>query len=248
MEDRPIILLGDIHGDLDKVRAYLAWHKITDCVVVQVGDFGYSLSNGLQTEAKYLGSLQHYNKFFKTRNITFYAIRGNHDDPSYFDGRFLLSNLRLLPDYTVLELGGKRWLFVGGALSIDRLDRQNEMKHRPTPVWWLDEKFVLDKDKALAAGAVDVVVTHTAPECACTYELVGRGDLLKRIVQEDGDHELPQDLAREQASVQALYDLLRINGSPLMNWYHGHFHKSTAVDYKETRFRCLGVNEFREHR
>ena len=87
-------------------------------------------------------------------------IRGNHDDPKFFDGTYNWSNIKLLPDYTVTVIEGKRILFIGGATSIDRLQRIPERS------WWEGEIFNLDVDKLSLYEAIDIVVTHTAPKFA----------------------------------------------------------------------------------
>lgn len=248
MMDRMVILLGDIHGDMRAVMRKVRQMDLRDVVIVQAGDFGFSIdADGLQSEKKYRKTLELYNKSFELRGITFYAIRGNHDDPSYFDGRFTMSNLVLLPDYSVLELNGQRWLLVGGAVSIDRLPRQLEIAKGGGAWWFSGEGFALDKEKIAAAGKVDVVVTHTAPDGACGYELVGRNDMLQTFIK-DGDHTLLADIAREQAAMQKMWQLLRFQGSELRNWYHGHFHKAVGNTFQGTRFRCLAVDEMLEHR
>ena len=67
-----------------------------------------------------------------------------------------------LADYTVEEIGGKTYLFVGGALSIDRELRLEGHS------WWSDEdiKELSDDEWNSIAGKFDVVITHTAPSIA----------------------------------------------------------------------------------
>lgn len=243
---KPIYILGDTHGDMACFARYVNKYKIEKCTIVHVGDFGFSIdAHGQQTEDKYSKSLAHYNKMFSARDITMYVIRGNHDDPAYFDGRFMLSNLKLLKDYTTLELNGQTWLFVGGALSVDRWERKwagGEGK------WWFaDEKFVLNKLEIDKLPKIDVVVTHTAPETVCSYELVGRSEIVHHMVAK-GDHSLLTELWHEQKLLQELYDILEFQGSPLTNWYFGHFHKSVKDTYKHTKFRCMAIDELDEHR
>lgn len=243
---KPVYLLGDIHGDLAKFARLVNKYKLRDFVVVQVGDFGISIDAwSTQTDEKFLKSLEHYNKMFKARGIEFYAIRGNHDVPERFDGRFTLSNIKLVPDYTVLELNGKNWLLVGGAVSVDRIDRINK---GGTGKWWFpDERFQLRTDLLPRLPKIDVVVTHGAPEALCSLELVGLGDFLNTYVQ-DGDYALRTDVWHEQKLVQELYDTLEFQGSELTHWYCGHYHKSVKDTFKHTRFRCMAIDELDEHR
>jgi UDP-2,3-diacylglucosamine pyrophosphatase LpxH len=84
-------------------------------------------SIGFTTPENDMRILEDLNEQLKKKNITMYAIRGNHDNPAFFKGDHILSNLKLLPDYTVLDLEGKKILLVGGAVSVDRVPRLTEM-------------------------------------------------------------------------------------------------------------------------
>ena len=66
----------------------------------------------------------------------------------------IFSNLEFIEDYTVKDLNGEKFLFVGGAISIDRRYRRESIDY------WIDEPFVFDENKAQEC---DVLVTHSAP-------------------------------------------------------------------------------------
>ena len=114
-----ILLLGDIHGNFEYVKYLIKNHQISDCTIIQVGDFGV----GFTHESNQIEVLMHLNKFLKLKNITMYALRGNHDDPKYFLGNHMYSNLKLVEDYFTLEIDGHKILLIGGAISIDRNQR-----------------------------------------------------------------------------------------------------------------------------
>jgi len=69
----------------------------------------------------------------------------------------MLPNFKLVPDYTRLEINGQSWLFVGGAVSINRIDREEGK------TWWPNEDMVLREDLAIPS---DVLVTHAGPSLA----------------------------------------------------------------------------------
>ena len=64
----------------------------------------------------------------------------------------MLPNFNLLPDYSRLELNGRLWLFVCGAISIKRIDRILG------ETWWPQEAFDFRDD---LAGPAEVLVTHS---------------------------------------------------------------------------------------
>ena len=54
-------------------------------------------------------------------------VRGNHDNPAYFDGvQFNHKRFLAVPDYTILSACNHTILCVGGAVSIDRCLRMQE--------------------------------------------------------------------------------------------------------------------------
>lgn len=242
MSEHPKLgFFGDIHGDFRTVRQKLVEHDLRDMTLVQVGDFGFSFALGykIQTEDKYAKSLQEFNNSLKARNIVMYAIRGNHDNPDYFDGRFMLSNLKLLPDYSVIDLNGQRTLFVGGAISLDRSSREEGK------TYWKGEGFNWQPEKVESLTGIDMVVTHNAPTSAIRYtESLRRTDLVHCSRY---DKELITDVLFEQDQLQEMFDLLSLNNN-IQNWYHGHFHYHMSKLVGTATVRCCEVNALIFHK
>ena len=229
-----VVVFADIHGSMRDVQKVIKEADLRECTIVQVGDFGYSFSDSLQTRDEFMKSLRFFNKQFKARNIQFLACRGNHDNPEYFDGSVALSHLKLLPDYTAVELYGERWLFVGGATSIDRTDR------REGKTWWPDEVFVYDKEKlaSVIGDGFDVVVTHTAPSDVANYGLFGRSEVFADFCKKDKT--LATDVHVEANKVQNLaMDILEARRPKV--WYFGHYHTTRTIEQFGVKFVCLGL-------
>lgn len=187
--------------------------------------------------------------FLKERDCVLYVIRGNHDDPTFFEGDYMYDNLKLLPDYTILELEGRKVLFVGGAISIDRSDRRmwnaeaigyNSERRS----YWEGEKFNLDTEKLMGYRDIDVVVTHTTPSFIWPTEL---NHLVQHFIRVDD--QLYGDLMEERDKLDKMYDALTFDGNnPTSRWYYGHFHNSQITEFRGTEFRLLGINESYELR
>lgn len=149
-----ITLVGDIHGGF-RFLANVAKETPLDVPIIQVGDFGF----WPQIQRRYV-----------VPENPVYFIDGNHDciPALHGDVRFgkpveLWPHAVYVPRGTVLELAGKRVLFLGGATSVDRSLRAKDIGLN---AWFEDE--VLDErsvEIALenAKGKVDLMVTHTAP-------------------------------------------------------------------------------------
>jgi len=218
-------LLGDIHGDFNTI-SYFAQKNVEKepTTLIQVGDFGAGFHKD------FTDHMEHLNTILNEFNVTLYAIRGNHDDPKFFDGTYNWSNIKLLPDYTVTVIEGKRILFIGGATSIDRLQRIPERS------WWEGEIFNLDVDKLSLYEGIDIVVTHTAPKFAYP---IGFNHLVMSFAAYDPT--LLEDLTNERQALAIAYETLK-EKNKIKKWFYGHFHTTEKTEHEDTIFHVLGIN------
>jgi predicted phosphodiesterase len=231
-EKNKIIMLGDIHGEYSKVRHDLKRLDITDCYVIQCGDVGL----GFYRPNYYKHELTLLNQELEKRNIHMYFIRGNHDFPEYFlqtNNPFDLNNITLLADYSELDLLGQSFLFVGGAISIDRAFRVEGKSY------WKDEEFILklEDEFPYKDRQYDVVVTHTRPGVCGAFKGF---DNIKYWTDQDFD--LKNDLIEEAQKLDYLYEKTK----PRL-WAYGHFHQSSTTVYENTTFKCVDIHEYVEN-
>lgn len=219
----PIYFIGDIHGQFANLLTLLERIELKDCYLICVGDFGIGFRESDTTSCILM------NDFFKERNIMFYSIRGNHDDPLFFKGRWRIkhSNFELLEDYTSMELNGEKFLFVGGAVSIDRLYRHEGLSY------WIDEIFKLDLDKIQEC---DVIVTHSGPTWNGPFEKDGIQSWC------DKDPTLWEECLKERTE----HDIL-IKKSKAKRHYCGHFHQYYFVDFDDCCSRIIAEFEIVQH-
>lgn len=250
-----LFYLGDIHGGFNLISNYIDKFGIKDAHIIQVGDFGV----GFKTFMKEKRELEMYHTKLVNNNVTVWAFRGNHDFKPYFDNDpFGFSNIKLIPDYTVLELCGKRILCVGGAVSVDRLPRMSSkqgdifekngswvgFEHKGSETWWHDEVFVLDVDKVSSMKNIDIVLTHTAPAYCHPDNSFSFGPLVENFAAYD--KRLKSDLTFERQQMSELFHLLRLNGNSPTKHYYGHFHFSDKTTFDGCEHRVLGVGELWE--
>jgi len=227
--------LGDIHADFSRVYS---WQSIAeDSHLFQVGDFGMGYRGTYNTLVK-------LNKLLKDRNNNLYAIRGNHDNPEWFDGRrnLELSNIHLIPDNSILTICGKKILCIGGAVSIDRL--------HPTRgnISWPGEefKYVDGMDDILASNPdIDIIATHIQDT---TLNGVGKDDLVMNYAE--NDNELLRDLDLEQKELEKLVSGIRKSNWPDKNryWINGHYHRSLSLKDNKWTYIGLAIGEIYEIR
>lgn len=247
-----LMFLGDLHGHFAIIHRYVKLYGITNAHIIQIGDFGV----GFNTIEKEKRMLEMYNPILVKNNVHVWAIRGNHDYKSHFDNDpFGLSNIHLIPDYTVLELCDKRILCIGGAVSVDRnwrytkLQKQDIFENQTLgkESWWPDETFILDKDKLVEMKDIDIVVTHTAPHYCEPDNTFGFGPFVEGIVRETKDTELKTDLEIERQQMTDAFTIIKMNNDIKLHIY-GHFHKSWNSLMCGTEHRLLNVNELWEER
>ena len=237
--------IGDTHGDHKGIMMKIAKYKITDSVFIHVGDFGI----GFIEEHKDLHNLNVLNEHFVEANNMLYVIRGNHDNPKFFDGYYQLSNVKLMPDYSVIELNGNKILLVGGAISIDRKQRLSRMQTdasygRKTELFWHDERFILKKEISDKLRDIKYVVSHTSPKFAYPNNLMyGYSEIVHEFAAKDSS--LYNDLDNERDEITKLYDSLVANNK-IENWIYGHFHSSKLEEHFCTKFTLLSIDEFKE--
>ena len=217
-----IVLYGDTHGYLERMVNKI-YRNHENSYIIHVGDFG--AYNESRIEKDYLRHLQ---IALTEKNCVLYVIRGNHDNP----GRFLkfhhpydFPNIYFVPDYSELNLLGKKILLIGGAISIDRLYNEEGVRY------WRDEPFVFDASYEYID--YDLLITHTAPP-------MFRGEKSFKRIQHyiDQDTDLFNDLLQEQEKLKELYKRVKPK-----EWIYGHFHFSENGIHENTKYRCLAIDE-----
>lgn len=158
-----ILFVGDSHGDLgflqwavDRAVQYNADH------IVQVGDFGY-------WEHTYTGKvfLDKLDSYLESKNHKIHWIDGNHENHTKLradyspreDGMIeVRPNIIHIPRGTRWVWGGKTFLGIGGAYSVDKEFRTEGES------WWPEEMITEEEVVRCAEGGLaDVVVAHDVP-------------------------------------------------------------------------------------
>ena len=244
-----IMYLGDLHGNFNLINQYLKRFDIKDAYIIQVGDFGVGF-NGMLKEKR---TLEYTHTELVKRNVIVYAIRGNHDYKPYFDNDpFGFTNIKLVKDYTVLNLEGQNILCIGGAVSVDRMMRKTKNQKAGNfdiktgnESWWPDEIFNWEDDKLVDLRDINVVVTHTAPDYCVPDNGNGFGPFVNGLVANDPDLKL--DLLEERRKMTLAFQTVKMYNDVKLHLY-GHFHRSDMITIDGTEHRLLGVGELWEER
>lgn len=248
--------IGDIHGKFDSIGEWVENNDLSNCNIIFCGDFGLGFSDVEKEKFE----LKKSNEICEKLNVDCYVLRGNHDDPSYYnntDNNFKLSNIQTLQDYTVIETPRNKILCIGGAISVDRINRISnyryevdrlvkykgyaieEAQKKIKQYWWEDEPFIYNEDVInelkKANINIDAVATHTAPSF-CQPLTNAKAIGWSRI-----DSDLEKDLYDERLNVTKLYNKLKSNGNNLMYWFYGHYHTHNYEIIEGTKFIGLDM-------
>ncbi len=234
-DQRDLLFVGDIHGSYSVLQRLT--EIVEDTVIFQVGDFGA----GFLHPNSFAVEMNHLAQCAARGGNVIVAIRGNHDEPCYFDDRHYSNRVRLLRDNQIVEVAGHKLFVAGGAVSVDRTNREVGKS------WWRNEQCRVDFAAVEQLRGITGVVTHTCPYSFPCIEFGGKSSLVDYYAGVDSD--LRKDLLDEQLLLQKLYDQITKNNK-LQFWVHGHFHEagikggySSSVDNKGIDRRLLSINE-----
>lgn len=162
-----VYVTGDLHGDLERLKAPAIKRLGRHDTLVVLGDFGF-LWTGDKKEQKAL-------RWLGRRRYTLLFIEGTHDNydllaqyprQPYMGGqaRALGGQLYQLLRGEIYEIEGKKLFCFGGGESPDRLERTEGVN------WWAAEmptdQEMENAEAALAAAGwqVDYMLTHEGPD------------------------------------------------------------------------------------
>lgn len=186
------------------------------------------------------------NKILEYNNTFVLFMRGNDDNPSLFDGKALnLSNIKAIPDYSVIEVGGRNILCIGGGISINRLwKKEHEKKLNEfsgdikRTLYWENETPRFDEDaiKEVAKNVSNLhcVVSHSAPSFVVPEEK------LIDDVWSDVDKTLIEDARSVRTTYDKIFFALQENNIKPVYWAYGHFANSFYIEKRsDIVFRSL---------
>ena len=131
-DNQCLVVCGDIHGEFNQlVHKLCVQYQMRDTTCIVAGDCGF----GFEKKEYYENIVRRNSKRMSEANNRIVFIRGNHDNPAYFDGQtFAHKRFLAIPDYSIINVCNHVVLCVGGAISVDRSYRisaweQNIRKH-----------------------------------------------------------------------------------------------------------------------
>lgn len=203
--------IGNVNSKFDRYKKIIAKYPNT----IQVGDMGvgFRKTQGIRA-GEFTQNPPHYAMLAGNQRF----IRGNHDNPGVCK-----RHSQWISDGTI-ENGA---MFVGGALSIDKMYRQEGYN------WWPDEelsqKELWDMTEVYCFEKPRIMITHDCPS------EVGK------ILLAESEGFFNKLLSRTCQAFQSMWS----THSPEL-WVFGHWRYSFDRVLNSTRFICLNKLEIKE--
>ena len=220
-----LILLGDTHStsvtydilNINIPNGSDLWH---------CGDGGWGFGPPSYAIDNAKSWLDRINKLCQKIDIMLYHQIGNHDNPAVWELPNIYSNLILLKTGDIgIFPNGKKTLFVGGGVSVDRCNRTQGIDY------WKDEITpYLDQ-----VEKTDFVFAHDAPEYFNHSTSTLDGRFLWAIQK---DPTLIEDCYKQRNNMS---DIVERSGAKVL--FGGHFHRSIQQKERGIYYRCLDINE-----
>lgn len=228
-----IIVIGDIHGKISGMSEKIqSMNPEMGTAFVHLGDFGL----GFDSPIKEYKKLKGLDFILSMTDSMMYIIRGNHDNPTYWDQNysFEFPRIKFVPDNTFMEIKGKMCFFAGGAISIDRLNRNKGANYWPMEHY----QFCVPNE---VPTRVDHVFTHDVYHPCSIFNVDSQFTQRWFTI----DPNLRQDLIKSQRQMEKMYDfLMSINQD--FSWYHGHYHESNVMVNGKQKTHSISIMEFKE--
>ena len=221
-----VYFCSDVHGNFKAIENWLENFAKTGDIMAQGGDAGL----GFVHERK----IESLAQKFSDAGCRCLITMGNHDQPSYFkENRKFKEALECLPPTHFRKINNKGFLFLGGAISVDRYQRIEGRS------WWRDEEFVLEEEYLKSVRGVDHIISHNCPDFAKPV-ISHKGDIVDYYSQ--FDKTLIEDLRVEGELFNRAWKIVSENNK-VKSWNGGHYHVSKKQVFDNCLFRCYDIDE-----
>lgn len=226
-----IYFVGDIHGEFTKLAHDITYvHELKNSVVIITGDSGF----WYHKPGYYERIWYRMKKRLEKNNNMILCVRGNHDNPWYYDPQNWpgYDRWKTVQDYEILDIQGTKILCIGGATSIDQKHRhewnaKQEKYGSEKRIWWKSERPLHVPESHLPTR-VDVIVSHEAP--------IQVGPVVYR--SEDMELEVYRNICEDREYLGKVLENLKPR-----RWFFGHYHKSYSGTYAHSLYHGLGIHE-----
>ena len=221
------------------------WNSTYDNSVIIVSGNG---GIGLKSKQYYDETFGKLEKVLADNNCYLLFVRGNSDDPSYFENRLIdFDHIKTIPDYSVIVLKTFNCLCVGGSYSIDKEWKLAQEEEFGKKSYWENEAPIMDEnqlDEILKEFKISCVITSTSPSF-----VYPSANSFKNSKWFSSNKENMRNFTNERKIMDKLYEKILDNDSKPFIWAYGRFKMGNTNKVNDIAFlslqqyQILSVNE-----
>lgn len=204
------VIIGDVHGYFDKLNALLRKLDYPEYILC-CGDFGYWPLGNRFLHSIYTGKSKIY--FCDGNHENHNQLRRLENIHGWEKPIEVSDNIFFMPRGSILNINGKKMLFMGGAESIDKHLRREGWD------WFKEESITTAQVNRLREEKINIVISHAAP---------------RFVLNSMENKELQKTRNKTPILLEYVYNLYKPK-----YWYYGHYHTSYREKIGDTWFYCL---------
>lgn len=212
----------------------LSFNNYDNTLIIVSGNCGI----GMKSKKYYEDTFAELDKVLAANNSYIFFVRGNNDDPSYFEDKTIdFEHVKTLPDYSVVVLKNYNCLCIGGSVSIDKEWKLSQEKQFGIKMYWENEAPIFDEkklDEILNEFNISCVVTSTAP----TFVYPGTNSF-KRSKWFSNDKAILKEFNKERKTIDKIYEkIMDCEHKPYL-WFYGRFKLQQTSKINDIMFVSL---------
>ena len=209
-----------------------------DCVLIFAGSCGFGTKDFEYFNKKF----SEFNEALVKDNVHILFVRGNNDDPSYFDEEKInFSNIKTLVSNCLVKFNGYSCLCIGGGISFDREWKKAKAKEYGTTMYWENEGTNFDIKEisdAIKENNIACVISHEIP----TFVMPGTGSF-KTNRWFKNNSELLSDAIESRTKMDAVYnEFVKADKKPYV-WWHTYSDDTNKCSINDIYFKCCNYVE-----
>ena len=150
-------------GEAKKKKQTQCFYSYENAVMIVAGSCGFGTKDFEYFDKKF----KELNDVLKENNFHILFVRGNNDDPSYFDEEKInYSNIKTLVSNCIVKFVDFNCLCIGGGISFDREWKKSKSKEFKKEMYWENECIdfdIKDISNAMKDNPIACVITHDIP-------------------------------------------------------------------------------------
>ena len=205
-----------------------------DSVIIVSGNCGI----GSKSMKYYNEVFENLNKVLSANNCFILFLRGNNDDPSFFNElKIDYSNVKAIPDYSIVTLKLFNCLCIGGSVSLDKEWKLSQEEQFGKKLYWEGESPFFDEktlDEILKKYQIGCVITSTSP----SFTFPGTNAFNKSKWIKD-NASIKATFSSERKILDKIYEKIVDGESKPYVWIYGRFKQANYSKVNDIIFDSL---------